>query len=97
MLLLDKDGSVPPFPPPDESSYLPQPPSAKAYFDCCNEFWWVCPYAAKGLWRKEILYAKYMLDPVMRDELTKMLRWYIGVQTDLRSTRANSANISSAT
>jgi aminoglycoside 6-adenylyltransferase len=84
VLLLDKAGVVPPFPPPDESSYLPQPPSAKAYFDCCNEFWWVCPYAAKGLWRKEILYAKYMLDTVIRDELTKMLCWYIGVQTDFK-------------
>ena len=81
MLRLDKDGIVPAFPPPDESSYLPTPPSAKAYADCCNEFWWVCPYVAKGLWRKEILYAHSLLDPVLRDELMKMLRWYIGIQT----------------
>lgn len=82
VLLLDKDGRIPPFPPPNESDYLPQPPSAKAYANCCNEFWWVSTYVAKGLWREEILYAKHMMDRVVRPELLKMLTWYIGVQTD---------------
>jgi aminoglycoside 6-adenylyltransferase len=81
LLLLDKDGIIPPFAPASESSYFPQQPTAKAYDDCCNEFWWVCPYVAKGLWRKEILYAKSMLDQVVRAELMKMLTWQIGVQT----------------
>jgi aminoglycoside 6-adenylyltransferase len=36
---------------------------------------------AKGLWRKEILYAKHFLDHVVRPQLTKMLGWYVGVQT----------------
>ena len=31
--------------------------------------------------RGEILYAKYMLDQVIREELMKMLTWYIGLQT----------------
>lgn len=81
VLLLDKDGLIPPFPPACEDGYLPIPPSAKAYADCCNEFWWVCPYVAKGLWRGEILYAKYMLDQVVRAELLKMLVWRIGDRT----------------
>jgi aminoglycoside 6-adenylyltransferase len=81
ILLLDKDGIIPPFPPASDSSYLPQPPTAKAYFDCCNEFWWVCPYVAKGLWRSETIYAKSMLDQAVRPELMKMLTWQIGVQT----------------
>lgn len=81
MLLLDKDGVIGPLPPPSERDYLPRPPSAKAFADCCNEFWWVCPYVAKGLWRGEFLYARYMLDEVVRAELMKMLTWYIGVQT----------------
>jgi aminoglycoside 6-adenylyltransferase len=81
VLLLDKDGIVEPFPPPSDSDYLPTPPTAKAFADCCNEFWWVCPYMAKGLWREEILYAKSMLDQVVRPQLMKMLTWYIGVQT----------------
>jgi aminoglycoside 6-adenylyltransferase len=81
LLLLDKDGIFEPFPAPDESDFLPKPPTAKAFFDCCNEFWWVCPYVAKGLWREEIIYAKYMLDRVVREQLMKMLAWHVGVKT----------------
>jgi aminoglycoside 6-adenylyltransferase len=80
-LLLDKDGIFQPFPPASDSDYLPKPPSAKAFLDCCNEFWWVCPYVAKGLWREEIVYAKYMLDQVVREQLMKMLTWYVGMKT----------------
>jgi aminoglycoside 6-adenylyltransferase len=81
LLLLDKDGIIEPFAPASESAYLPKPPTAKAFSDCCNEFWWVCPYVAKGLWREEIPYAKHMLDQVVREQLTKMLTWHIGVKT----------------
>jgi aminoglycoside 6-adenylyltransferase len=82
VLLLDKDGVIEAFPPPNDSDYLPRPPSAKAFSDCCNEFWWCSPYVAKGLWRGEILYARHMHDEVLRgDELMKMLRWYIGIRT----------------
>ena len=81
VLLLDKDGIIPPFPPPNERQYFPRPPTAQAFADCCNEFWWVCPYVAKGLWRAEILYARTMLDEVVRAQLMQMLTWYIGVKT----------------
>jgi aminoglycoside 6-adenylyltransferase len=81
VLLLDKDGGMPAFPPPDENDYLPRPPGARDFFNCCNEFWWVSPYVAKGLWREELPYAKSMLECVLRQQLTKMLTWYIGVQT----------------
>lgn len=81
ILLLDKDGIVPPFPPPSDADYLPKPPTAKQFFDCCNEFWWVCPYVAKGLWRNEITYARSMLDVTVRTQLMKMLMWDIGVRT----------------
>ncbi len=82
VLLLDKDGIVKPFAPPSDSDYLPKPPTAKAFADCTNEFWWVCPYVAKGLWRQEIVYAKHMLDSCVREQLDKMLKWYVGVKTD---------------
>ena len=81
LLLLDKDGMIPPFDPPSEQDYLPNPPTAKDYADCCNEFWWVCPYVAKGLWRNEITYAKHMMDHVVRKQLNQMLTWHIGVKT----------------
>jgi aminoglycoside 6-adenylyltransferase len=82
ILLLDKDNLFAPFPPPSEREYLPKPPSEKAFADCCNEFWWVSPYVAKGLWRQEILYAKYTLDEYVREQLMKMLRWHIGIKTE---------------
>lgn len=85
VLLLDKDGIIGPFPPGSDAGYRPKPPTAKAFADCCNEFWWVSPYVAKGLWRQEILYAKCMHDEVVRNgQLMKMLSWHIGVKTDFK-------------
>ncbi len=84
LLLLDKDGRAPHYPPPNEGDYLPQPPTALDFFNCCNEFWWVSPYVAKGLWREEILYAKHMLDVTVREQLIKLLTWYIGMQTGFK-------------
>ncbi|HHY55028.1 MAG TPA: aminoglycoside 6-adenylyltransferase [Chloroflexi bacterium] len=81
-LLLDKDGLVTPFPPPSDRDYLPRPPTAQQFSDCCNEFWWVSTYVAKGLWREEITYAKAMHDQVVRVELLKMLTWWVGVETN---------------
>jgi aminoglycoside 6-adenylyltransferase len=79
--LLDKDNILELFAAPNDHDYLPQPPSAKAFFDCCNEFWWVAPYVAKGLWRQEITYAKHNLDHYVRDQLMTMLNWHVGVKT----------------
>lgn len=81
VVLLDKDNRFPPLPPPSDRGYLPSLPTAKAFDDCCNEFWWLNPYVAKGLWRGELTYARYMLDTHMRDMLMKMLTWYFGMQT----------------
>ncbi len=82
ILLLDKDGMIEPFPPPSEKDYLPKPPTEKEYADCCNEFWWVSTYIAKGLWREEIIYAKSMQDQYVRPMMMKMLDWYIGIKTE---------------
>jgi len=81
LVLLDKDHLIGELPPPSDLGYLPQRPTARLFEDCCNEFWWVNPYVAKGLWRDELTYAKYMLDTVLREELMKMLTWYFGVKT----------------
>jgi aminoglycoside 6-adenylyltransferase len=81
VLLLDKDQLFEALPPPSEHDHLPQPPTANAFADCCNEFWWVAPYVAKGLWRDEIVYAKYLLDHTLREQLMKMLTWQVGIAT----------------
>ena len=82
VVLLDKDNIVKEIPPPNDGDYLPKEPTEKLFQDCCNEFWWCSPYVAKGLWRQELTYAKYMLDVVIREQLMKMLTWYFGIKTD---------------
>jgi aminoglycoside 6-adenylyltransferase len=84
LVLFDKDRVIGELPPPSEAGYLPHRPSAKAFDDCCNEFWWLNPYVAKGLWRGDLIYSKYMLDTLMREQLLKMLTWYFGMQTDFQ-------------
>ncbi len=81
VLLLDKDGLIEPFASPHEDDYLPIPPTAKAFADCCNEFWWVATYVAKGLWRAEITYAHAMLNQPVRNQLMQLLVWQIGIET----------------
>lgn len=81
LVLLDKDNLLGELPPPSDAGYLPQRPTAKAFDDCCNEFWWLNPYVAKSLWRDELIHAKYILDTLVREQLLKMLRWHFGVQT----------------
>jgi len=84
VLLLDKDAIIKPFPPSSDVDYLPKQPSEKEYTDCCNEFWWVSAYVAKGLWREEITYAKAAQEQYVRPMLMKMLAWYIGINTDFK-------------
>jgi aminoglycoside 6-adenylyltransferase len=81
VVLLDKDHLIPELAPSSDRDYLPQRPSSKLYDDCCNEFWWVSVYVAKGLWRDELTYAKHIQDVYVREQLMKMLVWYFGVQT----------------
>ncbi len=80
LVLLDKDRRFA-LAPPMLRSYLPQKPTAKQFADCCNEFWWLNPYVAKGLYRDQIIYAKAVLDGVMREQLMEMLTWHFGLST----------------
>lgn len=83
LVLLDKDSWLS-LPPPSESDYFPRKPTERAFFDCCNEFWWVTPYVAKGLWRRDFGYARHMLDTILRSEALKMTTWYFGIKTDFK-------------
>ncbi|MBO0995886.1 aminoglycoside 6-adenylyltransferase [Bacillus sp. SD088] len=82
IILLDKDHLLKPFPTASDRDYWVQPPTAKQFADCCNEFWWVSPYVAKGLWREELSYAKETMDIPVRNMLMKMLEWQIGIATE---------------
>lgn len=58
VVLLDKDELFTNLPNPDDRDYLIKSPIDKEFLDCCNEFWWVNTYVAKGLYRNQITYAK---------------------------------------
>lgn len=77
-LLLDKDNLFENFPIPSDKDYLPKPPSQKQFKDCCNEFLWVSTYVAKGLWRKQLIYAKHMAEQNVKEKLIELLVWHAG-------------------
>ncbi|HNW95562.1 MAG TPA: aminoglycoside 6-adenylyltransferase [Anaerolineaceae bacterium] len=79
-VLLDKDQLAASLPKPTAAQFQIQPPSAKTFEDCCNEFWWVSPYVAKGLCRQEQLYAVWHMEAAIRKELLKMLAWLVGLR-----------------
>lgn len=49
------------------------------YYSGCNNFWWVAPYCAKGLWRQEILFAIEVMNSYVRQELLTMLMRRYGI------------------
>lgn len=86
VLLLDKDHAFPSLPSSDDSSYWVKKTTQKEFSRCCNEFWWVSCYAAKGIWRNEPTYALEMMNTAIRPQLYKMLCWYGGILTSFRET-----------
>ena len=80
-VLLDKDGVFPDVPPSSDEDHWVKRPSAEFFADCCNEFWMVSTYVAKGLWRKEILFALEHLNSIMRPMLLKLIEWRVGFET----------------
>jgi len=82
--LLDKDNCLPQIPPPTDEDYWVEKPSYGRYFARCNNFWWVAPYCAKGLWREEILFTIEVMNSYVRQELLTMLSWQVGIETDFK-------------
>lgn len=79
VLLLDKDNVVEDFGPPNDSFYLTKKPSKVEFDKITNEFWWCSTNIAKGLWRDELPYAKYMFDAIVRECILDMVSWYIAM------------------
>lgn len=82
IILRDKDNLLPSIPSPTDMDYWVKKPTEIQFRACCNEFWWSLNNVAKGMWREEILYVMDILDFITRDELKKMLTWYVGMQTN---------------
>ena len=78
--LLDKDGILPDLPAPDDRTYQTAKPDRKRFDATINDIWWCSAYVAKGLWRDELPYAKYMLDVVIRNGVVELLSWYASAE-----------------
>ena len=82
ILWLDKDNLFTNLPKSSEKDYHIQKPTEKDFIDTCNEFWWVSTYIGKGLLRNEIIYAKEILETVVRPMFMKVLKWKVGIEND---------------
>lgn len=78
VVLLDKDGFLPPLPPPDGSTHDIVKPSRAVFCEAVTSFWWMTTYVSKGLWRNQILYARHHLTESVIETLSLMLSWYAG-------------------
>ncbi len=79
---LDKDGIFSNIEMPGDKDYLIKKPTEKEFSETCNEFWWVSLYVSKGLLRREITYAKAMMEGPVRQMFMRMIEWYIGTETN---------------
>jgi len=82
-VLLDKDGLAARLPAPTRTAHIPKKPSEREYLALIEEFWWEATYAAKNLWRDELMAASYSMDVVMRhDLLLRLLEWRSEIDRD---------------
>jgi aminoglycoside 6-adenylyltransferase len=80
-VLLDKDGLCDGLLAPRYQAYIPKPPSESDYLKTLEEFWLDATYAAKYLWRDDLMAAKRLLDESMKQEyLRPMLEWLVELE-----------------
>lgn len=63
---LDKDALFKDTPAPTDKDYHIKKPTQRQFSEVCNEFWWNSTNVAKGLKREELIYAKDILESVVR-------------------------------
>jgi aminoglycoside 6-adenylyltransferase len=78
-VILDKDNCLKNFDPPSEKSYVTLQPTMDEFDKTINNILWCSTNVAKGMWRDELPYAKFMLDIVIRQDFMNLLSWYVGV------------------
>ena len=84
VVLLDKDGILPSFPPSDDRDYLVNSPCALYYYSCCNNFFWCMQNVANGIARDELPYAMMMYHNIVHVELHDMISWYLGAKHNFK-------------
>ncbi len=81
-VLLDKDGRIPSLPPPNESSYFIIQPTRELYDGCCTTFFFALgSHIPKTIWRRKLPLLKYFIEGWLRESVTMMLGWEIGIRT----------------
>ncbi|MCC9044412.1 aminoglycoside 6-adenylyltransferase [Myroides sp. M-43] len=78
VIWLDKDGLFNDIPASSDVDYHVKRPTQREFTEVCNEFWWCSTNVAKGLARKESLYAKDMMESIVRPMYLQLLAWQIG-------------------
>jgi aminoglycoside 6-adenylyltransferase len=82
-VLLDKDGLAAGLKPPSYRAFIPQKPSEGEYLTQVELFFHESTYAAKYLWRDELLPAKDIMDGDMKsNHLRLMFEWLIETDHD---------------
>jgi len=79
-VLIDKDNRFNEKIVPSDKKYWVKKPTKREFDDCCNEFWSVSAYVAKGLLRKELFYALDHFNQILRPELLRMISWEVGIR-----------------
>jgi aminoglycoside 6-adenylyltransferase len=61
-------------------------PTAAEFAERVNAFWWDIPYVAKALKRREIDYARFVMESDLRfNKLHPLIRWHIGLTCGVRT------------
>ena len=85
-ILLDKANIFSKLPLPSDKSYFIKKPTENEFLACCNEFWWISTYVAKGLWRRNLIYSLEVYNQNLHLELMRILRWHIGLENNFEVT-----------
>ncbi|MGO2925399.1 aminoglycoside 6-adenylyltransferase [Lactococcus laudensis] len=81
-ILLDKTGVCTNLPATTDRTHWIQHPTQREFDACVTEFFWVSTYVLKGILRGELLYANYFFGTIVREELYRLLSWWVGKDTD---------------
>lgn len=82
IVLLDKDNIFENIPQSSNKDYHIEKPNQQEFSEVCNEFWWCVTNVAEGLKRQEIIYAKDMLENVVRPMFWQIIEWNIGSENN---------------
>lgn len=89
-VLIDKDGLTKGMKSPTYQSIMIHQPDEKKFQQLLNDFWWDTTYVAKCLNRRDIFYAKFMSENILRtDYLVPLIEWYIAASHDWNNITTN--------